>query len=210
MLTRKTRFSVSPSSSPNGTLPSRFHVSVRVRNQRPCRTSMPPRAGNRTLSPDTARATPTGSPHEVGARGNGRSQRFGSSSDTGDRRGAQGAGPFGKGHAVLQRGSASRRTGTNLVSPCRGIQYFTAGRRRTAERMDGDSQPGKLLSTAVLEHYHLTLNELREVGYLTYAKRQLSPYMRACADLFSPRRRTLTQRVLDRVRKATARRSTGV
>jgi hypothetical protein len=74
----------------------------------------------------------------------------------------------------------------------------------------GAAHAGRLLSTAVLEHYHQTLKELREVGYLTYAKRQLSPYVRACADLFSPRRRTLTQRVLDRVRKATARRSRGV
>jgi len=60
---------------------------------------------------------------------------------------------------------------------------------------------GKLLSTAILEHYSQTLQELREVGYLTYAKRQLSPYLRACVDQFSPERRTLTQRLLDRVRK---------
>jgi hypothetical protein len=66
----------------------------------------------------------------------------------------------------------------------------------------GATHAGKLLSTAILAHYHQTLGELREVGYLTYAKRQLSPYMRACVDLFSPQRRTLTQRLLDRVRKA--------
>jgi hypothetical protein len=65
----------------------------------------------------------------------------------------------------------------------------------------GVAHAGKLLSTAILEHYHQTLNELREVGYLTYAKRQLSPYMRACAGLFSPERRTITQRLLDRARK---------
>jgi hypothetical protein len=39
------------------------------------------------------------------------------------------------------------------------------------------------------------------VGYLTYAKRQLNPYLSACVDLFSPQRRTLTQRLLDRFRK---------
>ena len=65
----------------------------------------------------------------------------------------------------------------------------------------GAAHAGKLLSAAILEHYDQTLNELREVGYLTYAKRQLSPYVRACGDLFSPRRQTLTQRLLDRVRK---------
>jgi hypothetical protein len=38
------------------------------------------------------------------------------------------------------------------------------------------------------------------LGYLTYAKRQLSPYLSACVDQFSPQRRTLTQRLLDRSR----------
>lgn len=41
----------------------------------------------------------------------------------------------------------------------------------------------------------------REVGYLTYAKRQLSPYLRACVDQFSQQRPTLTQRLLARTRK---------
>jgi hypothetical protein len=65
----------------------------------------------------------------------------------------------------------------------------------------GATHAGRLLSTAILDHYSETLKELHEVGYLTYAKRQLSPYVRACADQFSPERRTLTQKLLDKVRK---------
>jgi hypothetical protein len=65
----------------------------------------------------------------------------------------------------------------------------------------GATHTGKLLSAAILDHYSQTLKELHEVGYLTYTKRQLSPYFRACVDLFSPQRRTLTQRLLDRMRK---------
>jgi hypothetical protein len=65
----------------------------------------------------------------------------------------------------------------------------------------GVTHTGKMLSTAILDHYSQTLNELREVGYLTYAKRQLSPYFRACVDQFSPENRTLTQRLLDKMRK---------
>jgi len=65
----------------------------------------------------------------------------------------------------------------------------------------GATHAGKLVSTAVLEHYTQTLNELREVGYLTYAKRQLSPYLSACVDLFAPERRTLTQRLIEKMRK---------
>lgn len=65
----------------------------------------------------------------------------------------------------------------------------------------GATHIGKLLSAAVLDHYSEMLTELREVGYVTYAKRQLSPYVRACVEQFSPQQRTLTQRLLNRGRK---------
>jgi hypothetical protein len=63
------------------------------------------------------------------------------------------------------------------------------------------SYAGKVLSTAILDHYSETLKELRDVGYFPYAKRQLSPYVQASMEQFSPRRRTLTQRLLERNRK---------
>lgn len=59
----------------------------------------------------------------------------------------------------------------------------------------------KLFATTLFEHYTETLKELRDVGYLTYAKRQLSPYLRACSDLFAPEKQTLTHRLLDKMRK---------
>jgi hypothetical protein len=65
----------------------------------------------------------------------------------------------------------------------------------------GAKHAGKLLAGQILAYYSQTLQELREVGYLTYAKRQLSPYLRACVEQFSRERPTLTQRVLDKVRK---------
>jgi hypothetical protein len=65
----------------------------------------------------------------------------------------------------------------------------------------GATHTGKVLSAPILDHYSQMLNELREVGYVTYAKRQVSPYLRACVDQFSPEQRTLTQRLLDRMRK---------
>ncbi len=74
-------------------------------------------------------------------------------------------------------------------------RWLSASARVTA------AQTGKLVSTALLEHYTQTLNELRAVGYLTYAKRQLSPYVRACVDQFSPHKRTLTQRLLEKARR---------
>ncbi len=65
----------------------------------------------------------------------------------------------------------------------------------------GAKRTGKLVSAAILDHYAQTLQELREVGYLAYAKRQLSPYLRACIEQFSPQKRTLTQRLLEKASK---------
>jgi hypothetical protein len=65
----------------------------------------------------------------------------------------------------------------------------------------GATRTGKLVSAAILDHYTQTLHELRAVGYLPYAKRQLSPYVRACVDQFSPQKRTLTQRLLEKASK---------
>ncbi len=62
----------------------------------------------------------------------------------------------------------------------------------------GATYAGKGVSTAILDHYSQTLKELHEVGYLAYAKRQLSPYARASVEQFSPERRTLTQKLLER------------
>jgi hypothetical protein len=55
-----------------------------------------------------------------------------------------------------------------------------------------------LVGAALLDHYSETLTEIREVGYTTFAGRQLGPYFRAAASQFSPKRRTLTQRLLER------------
>jgi len=85
------------------------------------------------------------------------------------------------------------------------IYYLTdkpeKARWLSASARVGATHAGKLLSAAILDHYTETLNELREVGYLAYAKRQLSPYIRACVEQFSPQRRTLTQRLLEKARR---------
>ncbi len=58
---------------------------------------------------------------------------------------------------------------------------------------------GHVVATALLDHYKETLGEIRKVGYLTYANRQFGPYVRAAAGQFSPSRRTLTERAVERV-----------
>jgi hypothetical protein len=71
----------------------------------------------------------------------------------------------------------------------------------TASTGVGVRRAGKLLVADILDGYSQTLNELRAVGYLRYARRQLSPYLRACVDQFSQQRPTLTQRLVARARK---------
>jgi hypothetical protein len=65
----------------------------------------------------------------------------------------------------------------------------------------GAGRTGKLFSAAILEDYSHTLNELREVGYITYARQQLSPYLRACVDQFSRQQRSVTERLIERILK---------
>ncbi|MBM3820161.1 MAG: hypothetical protein FJW14_14250 [Acidimicrobiia bacterium] len=60
------------------------------------------------------------------------------------------------------------------------------------------SRTGQLVGSALLEHYRETLDEIQQTGYAAYASRQLQPYLRAAAAQFSPKRRTLTERVLSR------------
>jgi hypothetical protein len=52
----------------------------------------------------------------------------------------------------------------------------------------------------LLDDYRRTLSEIQQVGYLTYVGQQLRPYVRAAANQFSPTRRTLTERVIEKFR----------
>jgi hypothetical protein len=74
-------------------------------------------------------------------------------------------------------------------------------RRFSSSTRVGAARTGKVFYTTVLEDYSQALRELREVGYGTYARRQLSPYLRACVEQFSRQQRSTTERVIDRVRK---------
>jgi hypothetical protein len=63
----------------------------------------------------------------------------------------------------------------------------------------GVTRTGQLFASALLDHYRQTLDEMQEVGYLPYANRQFRPYLRAAARQFSPKRRTLTQRLIEKL-----------
>ena len=57
----------------------------------------------------------------------------------------------------------------------------------------------KTYLVSLLDHYKQTLDELQQVGYATYAARQLRPYLRAAAAQLSPQKPTLTERLLDKL-----------
>jgi hypothetical protein len=52
----------------------------------------------------------------------------------------------------------------------------------------------------LLEDYRATLGKIRKTGYVRYAIRQFRPYLFAAVSQFSPRRRSLTEKLLTRRR----------
>jgi hypothetical protein len=57
---------------------------------------------------------------------------------------------------------------------------------------------GEVFASALLDHYAITLREIRKTGYLGYWTREFRPYLMAAARQFSPRTGSLTTRLLGR------------
>jgi hypothetical protein len=57
---------------------------------------------------------------------------------------------------------------------------------------------GQILGESLLGHYRKTLGEIHNTGFLAYWICEYRPYLRAAALQFSPKRRTLTDRLLGR------------
>jgi hypothetical protein len=74
-----------------------------------------------------------------------------------------------------------------------GVRWLSASARVGATRT------GQIFAAALLDHFRQTLSEIQEVGYLAYVHRQFRPYVRAAVDQFSPKRRTLTERLIEKL-----------
>ena len=74
-----------------------------------------------------------------------------------------------------------------------GVRWLSASARVGATRT------GQLFAAALLDHYRKTLSEIQQVGYVSYSGRLLRPYFRAAAGQFSPKRHTLTERLLEKL-----------
>ena len=102
-----------------------------------------------------------------------------------------------KTESAQQNTSIFRTSSLMAVSAARtlpdGVRWVSASARVGAART------GQVLAETLLDHYRQTLAEMREVGYFAYAQAQLGPYVRAAVGQFSPSRRTLTERLVDRL-----------
>ncbi len=99
--------------------------------------------------------------------------------------------------AARQERSVFDTSSMMAVSAVRGLP---AGVRwLSASAQVGAARTGRVLGAALLDHYRQTLTDMRQVGFAAYGARQFRPYLRAAIHQFSPQRRTLTERLLDRL-----------
>ena len=102
-----------------------------------------------------------------------------------------------KTEAARQDASVFATSSVMAVSAARalpdGVRWLTASARVGATRT------GQIFAATLLDHYRHTLSEIQEVGYLAYVNRQFRPYVRAAVYQFSPKRRTVTERLIEKL-----------
>lgn len=72
------------------------------------------------------------------------------------------------------------------------VRWLSKSARTAARRT------GQLVAGTLLDHYSLTLGEIREAGFVSYWSAQFRPYLKGAAAQFSRQRPTLTERFLRR------------
>ena len=101
-----------------------------------------------------------------------------------------------KNESARQNRSVFETSSMMAVSAVRGLPDGVRWLSKSARV--GATRTGHVFSAALLDHYRSTLKATQQVGFVTYAGRQVRPYVRAAVDQFSPKRRTLTQRLLEK------------
>jgi hypothetical protein len=99
--------------------------------------------------------------------------------------------------AARQNRTVFETSSIMAVSAARGLPGGVRWASTSAQV--GAARAGQVLGAALLDHYRQTLIDLRQAGFAAYGARQFRPYIRAAVDQFSPKRRTLTERLLDRL-----------
>lgn len=105
-----------------------------------------------------------------------------------------------KEEAARQDRSVFETSSMMAVSAVRGLPE--SARWLSASVRVGAARTGHVFAAALLDHYKQTLADIRETGYLTYARKQLGPYVYAAVRQFSPQHRTLTERLIEKLETA--------
>ena len=113
-----------------------------------------------------------------------------------------------KEEAARQDRSVYETSSMMAVSAVRGLPEGV--RWLSASVRVGATRTGHVFAAALLDHYKQTLVEIRQTGYLTYARQQLGPYVYAAARQFSPQHRTLTERLIEKLEARRSKRSDGL
>ena len=77
----------------------------------------------------------------------------------------------------------------------------------SASAQSAARKTGTAVAAILLDDYRASLKQIRETGYIRYAVRQFRPYLAAAVSQFSPRRQSLTERLISTAAKRKARKS---
>ena len=101
-----------------------------------------------------------------------------------------------KREAAAQGRSVTELSSAMAVSAVRRLPENTRWLSRAA--VVSVRRTGQVLGQALLDHYSGTLEEIRKTGYARYWMREFRPYLVGALRQFSPRRPSLTERLLKR------------
>jgi hypothetical protein len=106
--------------------------------------------------------------------------------------------------AVRQNRSVFQVSSLMAISAMKSVpekaRWLSASARSAARKT------GTAVAAILLEDYRTSLKQIRETGYVRYAVDQYRPYLSAAVSQFSPRRQSLTERLIS---KATQREAHG-
>jgi hypothetical protein len=96
--------------------------------------------------------------------------------------------------AVRQKRSVFQVSSLMAISAMKSVpekaRWLSASARSAARKT------GTAVATILLEDYRSSLKQIRETGYVRYAVEQFRPYLAAAVSQFSPRRQSLTERLI--------------
>lgn len=101
-----------------------------------------------------------------------------------------------KQEAATQRRSVFELSSLIAISTLRTMPGNLLKLSRSAGK--ATRRTGQFFANGLLDHYTITIKEIREVGYVAYWTREFRPYLHAAANQFSRSHRSLIERLLDR------------